>query len=181
MSDERPVLHVPKMGRTETIGISKAREIADNPEELSDAELEAKLTRVLERGIIVDRTTVDLPSDVYGEWVSDEAVEISRMQLMGFELDTKYAVDRATNADGTGVVAKIGDVVFMTCPRRVMDIIEKVKKNLYERANPKSGSQKEEKAFTELMDKQADLPVIDESVQSSVGEADILSALEGTK
>ena len=181
MSDERPVLHVPKMGGTETIGISKAREIADNPEDLTDAELEAKLTRVLERGIIVDRTTVDLPADVYGEWVSDEAVEISRMQLMGFELDTKYAVDRATNADGTGGVAKIGDVVFMTCPRRVMDIIEKVKKNLYERANPKSGSQKEEKDFAQSMAgiKETHLPVTDESVQSSVGEAEIIAALEG--
>ena len=181
MSDERPVLHVPKMGGTETIGISKAREIADNPEDLTDAELEAKLTRVLERGIIVDRTTVDLPPDVYGEWVSDEAVEISRMQLLGFEIDTKYAIDRSTNADGTGGIAKIGDVVFMTCPRRVMDIIEKVKKNLYERANPKSGSQKEEKAFKELMDAEGDLPVIDESVQSSVDEAGIIAALGGTK
>lgn len=181
MSEERPVLHIPKMGGTQTIGVEKAREIAHNAEELTDAELEARLTRVLERGIIVDRTTVDLPDDVYGEWVSDEAVEISRMQLMGFEIDTKYAIDRSTNSDGTEGIAKIGDVVFMTCPRRVMDIIEKVKKNLYDRANPRTGSQKEERDFKQSIStiKEAHLPVTEESVQSSVDETAIIAALEG--
>jgi len=180
MSEERKVLHVPKMGGTETIGLSKAKEIASNVKELTDAELEARVTRVLERGIIVDLTTVDLPTGVYGEWVSDEAAQISRMQLLGFEVDTKYATDRSTNSDGVGV-AKIGDVVFMTCPQRTKDVINKVRARIYERANPKAGSQKEEKDFKQLMGsvKEANLPVLDESVQSSVNEAEIIAALEG--
>lgn len=181
MSEERPVLHVPKMGGTETIGLSRAKEIASNVEELTDAELEARVTRVLERGIIVDRTTVDLPPEVYGEWVSDDAAEISRMQLLGFEVDTKYATDRSTNSDGVGV-AKIGDVIFMTCPQRTKDVINRVREKIYERANPKIGRQKEEKDFAQSMGsiKEAKLPVIDASVQSSVGEAEILAALEGS-
>ena len=44
MSEERPVLHVPKMGGTQTIGVTKAKEIAANVEDLSDAELEARLS-----------------------------------------------------------------------------------------------------------------------------------------
>ncbi|KKM85636.1 hypothetical protein LCGC14_1287030 [marine sediment metagenome] len=181
MSEERPVLHVPKMGGSQTISVSKAREIADNIEELTDAELDAKLSRVLERGIIVDRTTVDLPAGVHGEWVCDDDVEIARMQLMGFEIDGKYAVDRSSHADGTGATAKIGDIVFMTCPQRVKDTIEKVRKRMYDRANPKSGSQKEEKDFKQSMGniREARLPVTDESVQSSVNEAGIIAALEG--
>ena len=180
MSEEREVLHIPKMGGTENIGITKAREIAENIDELTDAELEARLTRVLERGIIIDRTTVDLPEGVYGEWVCDDDPEIVRMQLMGFEIDDKYAVKRSSHADGTGETAKIGDIVFMTCPQRVKDTIEKVRKRIYDKANPKKGSQKEEKDFRQLMEKETKLPVTDESVQSSVDEAAILAALEGT-
>ena len=183
MSEERPVLHVPKMGGTQTIGVTKAKEIAANVEDLSDAELEARLSRVLERGIIVDRTTVDLPSGVYGEWVCDDDSEIVRMQLMGFEIDKKYAVERSSHADGTGKTAKIGDIIFMTCPQRVKDTIEKVRKRIYDRANPKKGSQKEEKDFAQSMAgiKETHLPVTDESTQESVGEAEIIAALEGGK
>lgn len=179
MSEERPVVHIPKMGGTKRIGLNKAREIAENQEELTDAELEARLAKVLERGIIIDRTTIDMPDGVYGEWVSDEAAEISRMQLMGFELDTTIAKDRATHSDGAGEVSRIGDVVFMTCPRRVKDTIDKVKRQMYERANPKKGSQKEEKDYKQLMGRETSLPVTDESTMSEVGEEGIIAALEG--
>ena len=181
MSEERPVLHIPKMGGTQTIGVTKAKEIASNIDELTDAELEARLSRVLERGIIVDQTTVDLPAGVYGEWVCDEDKEIVRMQLMGFEIDNKYAVKRSSHSDGTGETAKIGDIVFMTCPQRIKDTIEKVRKRIYDRANPKSGSQKEERDFARSMAsiKETNLPVTDESVQSAAGEAEIIAALEG--
>jgi len=178
MSEERPVMHIPKVGGTETIGLNKAREIADNEEELSDAELEARLTKVLARGIIIDRTTIDMPDGVYGEWVSDEPAEISRMQLMGFELDTTIAKDRATHADGAGEVSKIGDVVFMTCPRRVIDTIEKVRKQMYDRANPKKGSQKEERDYKQRMGRETNLPVEEVSSMSEVNTEGIVEALQ---
>lgn len=181
MSEERPVLHIPKMGGTQTIGVTKAKEIASNIDELNDAELEARLSKVLERGIIIDRTTVDLPAGVYGEWVCSDDADIVRMQLMGFEIDKKYAVKRSSHADGTGETAQIGDIIFMTCPQRVKDTIDKVRKRIYDRANPRQGSQKEEKDFAQSMGniKEAKLPVTDESSQVAVGEAEIIAALEG--
>ena len=170
MSEERPVLNVPKMGGSETIGLIKAKEIADNKGELTDAELEAQVTRVLQRGLTIDRCTVDLPPGVYGEWVNQDPIEVARMQVLGFELDHEYAGDRASHADGTGV-AKIGDVVFMTCPQRVKDTINKVRAKLYEDANPKVGRQREEKQFAAQLDDA--LPVIDESTQHAVNAQEI--------
>lgn len=183
MSDERDVLSVPSMSNpkqgTSTIGIDKARELADNKEELSAAEKKSIIARVLERGIIIDRCTVDLPDGVYGEWVADDPVEVSRMQLLGFEKDTTYATDRSTNAGADGV-SKIGDVIFMTAPREVKEIIDAVRTEMYERANPVSAKQKEEKDFQRLAEKSG-LPVIDESDIASAREAEIRSALGATK
>lgn len=170
MSEEREVMHLPQMGGSQTIGITEAKEIADNQEELSEAELEARVTRVLERGIIIDRCTVTLPDGVYGEWVNQDPAEVARMEVMGFELDHKYAVNRASNADGTGI-AKIGDVVFMTCPQKVKDIIEKVRAKRYADANPKVGKQREEKGFESNVD--SVLPVIAESEVHSVNAEQI--------
>ncbi len=182
MSDERSVLHVPDMSSgkgTSTIGIEMARELAANKEEMTIADKKAIIARVLERGIIIDRATVDLPPGMYGEWVSEDPTEISRMQLLGFELDSKFAVDRATNANGTGV-AKIGDVVFMTAPMEVKEIIDAVRAEQYARANPTSDKQKEEKDFARQADK-AGLPVIDEGNVDSAREQQIRSALAATK
>ena len=100
---------------------------------------------------------------------------------MGFEIDDKYAVKRSSHTDGSGATAKIGDIIFMTCPQRVRETIEKVRKRIYDRANPKKGSQREEKDFAQSMAgiKETHLPVTDESVQTAAGEAEILAALEG--
>lgn len=181
MSEERSVLHVPAMkGKgTSTIGVEKAREMASNKEELTIAEKKAVIARVLERGIIIDRATVDLPDGLYGEWVSEDPTEISRMQLLGFELDKEHAVDRSTNSDGSGV-SKIGDVVFMTAPMEVKEIIDSVRSEMYHRANPTSSKQKEESDFARQADK-AGLPVIDEGDVSSAREDQIRNALEATK
>lgn len=89
-------------------------------------ELRAKLAAVLSRGVIQDRLKVDLPDDIYGEWCRNDPLEINRLKTLGFEIDTVYAPARAinTNADGAAV---IGDVIFMTCPRIVHDVIEEIR------------------------------------------------------
>jgi hypothetical protein len=178
MSEERPVLNVPKMGGTATIGVEKAREMAENKDELSEASRKSIIARVLERGIIIDRCTVDLPKHLYGEWVADDPVEVSRMQLLGFEKDTEYASDRSSNADGSGV-SKIGDVIYMIAPIEVKETIDMVRAEMYAKANPTSNKQKEEKDFQRLADKSG-LPVIDESDIASAREAEIRSALAAT-
>lgn len=182
MSDERGVLHVPDMSSgkgTSTIGVEEARRLADNKDEMSAAEKRATIARVLERGIIIDRATVDLPPHLHGEWVADDPVEISRMQLLGFEKDTEYARDRSTNAGADGV-SKIGDVIFMTAPMEVKEIIDSVRKEMYERANPTSAKQKEEKDFARQADR-AGLPVIDEGSVDAARESEIRNALGATK
>jgi len=182
MSDERDVLHVPDMSSgkgTATIGVERAREIADNKEDLSDADRKSIIARVLERGIIIDRATVDLPKHLYGEWVADDPVEISRMQLLGFEKDTQYATDRSSNADGSGV-SKIGDVIYMIAPIEVKEIIDAVRSEMYQRANPVKDKQKEEKDFQRQADKSG-LPVIAESDITTAREQEIRSALGATK
>lgn len=179
MSEERPVLNVPKMGGTSTIGIEKAREMAENQDELSAADRKAIIARVLERGIIIDRATVDLPDGVYGEWVSEDPVEVSRMQLLGFEVDKVHATDRSSNSDGSGV-SKIGDVIFMTAPMAVKEMVDAVRTEMYQKANPTSNKQKEEKDFARLADRSG-LPVIDESSVDAVKEQEIRSALGASK
>jgi hypothetical protein len=179
MSEERPVLNVPKMGGTATIGVEKAREMAENKDELSEASRKSIIARVLERGIIIDRCTVDLPKHLYGEWVADDPVEISRMQLLGFEKDTTYATDRSLNASGDGV-SKIGDIIYMTAPIEVKQTIDAVRAEMYARANPTSNKQKEEQDFQRNADK-ARLPVIQEGDVTPAREADIRSALGATK
>ena len=184
MSEERSVLSVPDMSDvlnkgTSTIGVEEARRLADNKEEMSVADKKAIIARVLERGIIIDRCTVDLPEHLYGEWVSDDPTEISRMMLLGFEKDSKYAVDRSTNARGDGV-AKIGDVIYMTAPVEVKEIIDAVRAEMYAKANPVSKKQKEEQDFQRNADRSG-LPVIDESSVDSAREQEIRSALGATK
>lgn len=181
MSEERNVLNVPKMSSegTSTIGVDKAREMAGNKDELDEASRKAIIARVLERGIIIDRATVDLPKGLYGEWVADDPVEVSRMQLLGFEKDTEFATDRSSHSDGSGV-SKIGDVIFMTAPIEVKETIDMVRAEMYARANPTSDKQKEEKDFQRLADKSG-LPVIDESDVSTARENEIRSALAATQ
>jgi hypothetical protein len=181
MSEERSVLHVPAMSGkgTATIGVEKARELADNQEELSAAEMKQRIARVLERGIIIDRATVQLPEGLYGEWVADDPVEISRMKLLGFVEDTEHAVDRATNSDGTGV-SKLGDVIFMTAPMAVKEMIDAVRTEMYEKANPVKDKQKEERDFQANADKSG-LPVISEGDISPAREQEIRNALGATK
>lgn len=166
MSDEREVLNVPKMGGSQVIGISEARNIAANQEELSEAEEEAKFARVLERGIVIDRAHVDLPDDVYGEWVANDDADVARMQVLGFKVDDSYAIDRSLNSDGVGSPI-IGDVIFMTCPQRTKTIIDRVRKKMYDRNNPKGSDQREERLFKS----ESELPVVGESsVASASGE-----------
>ena len=183
MSEERSVLSVPAMSNpkqgTSTIGVDEARRLADNKEELTDAERKSIIARVLERGIIIDRCTVDLPDGLYGEWVADDPVEISRMQLLGFEKDTKYATDRSLNASGDGV-SKIGDIIYMTAPIEVKETIDMVRAEMYAKANPTSNKQKEEQDFQRLADKSR-LPVIQEGDVTPAREADIRSALGATQ
>lgn len=105
-----------------------------NPPEVEEklkelAELK-RLVSVLGRGFTYDRLAVDLPADIHGEWVHES--EVSAMKVIGFELDKKYAVGQSTETRADGA-AKVLDVVFMTCPKRHHELIQKAKDIIKER------------------------------------------------
>jgi hypothetical protein len=115
------------------------------PSEKEIKEFQARVARVYERGLIVDRLHVDLPPDLHGEWFPNEPGEIARAELLGFNIDTEHAPKRKLNdkADGSAI---IGDVIFMVQPRWQRDIIEKKRAQIYYETHLKK-RQKEESDF----------------------------------
>ena len=149
------------------------------------ADIKARLAVVLERGIVNDRLFVALPPDVHGEWVPNNKEEIYRMEAMGFKIDLEYAKKRALHNDGTDA-SIVGDVIHMTCPRVVKEVIDEIRKEKFDAMhNPKKGKQKEEREFIEsatagLKDSHMHIDEEGSSV-SSASREQILAALEGGK
>jgi hypothetical protein len=125
--------------------------VTEHRKRLTKEEIRAKLVTVLERGITIDRLHVDLPPEVYGEWVANDAVEIYRMESLGFTVDTEFAKKRALHDNGTGERGIVGDAIFMTCPIEYKEVMEEIKRENYALANsPKAGRQKEERDFANI-------------------------------
>lgn len=163
--------------------MSKEREVVNvsgksNPfEGLSRDQIKAKLATVLERGLIADRLEVPLPPDVYGEWVTNDPLEIYRMESMGFQIDTEYAKQRKLH-DGGDSTSRVGDVIFMTCPKVVHEIMEEHRRDLYNRNNNPKRS-KEESDFKALADNN-DTPTIAKSKTDIVGAEQIKESIKST-
>lgn len=88
-------------------------------------EFKAKVAGVASRGFMIDRTSVPLPPDVYGEWVADDEVSIAQARALGFEIDKEYATKHKLHTNAAGE-AKIGDVVFMTIPRYQKEVLDEL-------------------------------------------------------
>lgn len=144
--------------------------------ELSRAERKARLVTILDRGYVNSRLIVELPDDMYGEWVVDDATEITRMQAMGFDIDTVYAPKRALHGSAENR-AKVGDVIFMTAPREVKEIIDELRAQKFQELNGKPNQtnrvQKEEREFAEG----AALPTMQESSASEVNATALKEAI----
>ena len=143
--------------------------------ELSRSEKKARIATILDRGMVGDRLNVNLPNDTYGEWVPRDNVEIYRMQSLGFEIDKEYARTRALHSDGTDGSSVVGDVIFMTCPKEVKELIEEIKRDNYDRVNAPKRS-KEEIDFEASLKKSNEVPVINSSM-SSVDKDEIKNQL----
>jgi len=153
------------------------------------AEKKARIARVLERGYIVDRLTVDIPGDLHGEWVAIDQVE--RWEALGFWVDKDYAFKRQLHPDGTGDAkagpSRVGDVIFMTCTQEDHEIMEEVKKELYIKrhgspAERKRLMQTEEREYKDLVEKSiGDLAVVDEGKELAIGKEGIEEGIEATK
>lgn len=141
----------------------------------------ARIAQVLDRGMTNARLTVNLPPDVYGEWCPNDPVEIERYRVMGFEIDTKYALHRATH--GGGDLPIVGDVIFMVAPIEVKELMDEVRTDQYKR---KHGDPKKDQRTNQLEGRphganELNTPgvkVIDESDTAIVSNAEIAAALK---
>lgn len=124
---------------------STAKTISQVPTAVEVKEYEARIARVMERGLIVDRFHVDLPDDMHGEWHPYDTVEQARLETMGFRLDTQYAPTRKLHDKGDGI-SVIGDVAYYVQPKWMYNIIETKRKEQYYNNHLKK-RQKEEKDF----------------------------------
>ena len=180
MSTEREVT-IPSGGTT-----TMSEAIAQDPEELKKirADKKTRFARILERGMVADRLAVELPGNLYGEWVANDKSEIYRMQLLGFKIDDTYAVDRALHDKGDGQ-SVVGDTVFMVCAREDREIMEEIRREKYQALNGKPGTvtkaQGEEKEFTGSTKTLGIGPVVEESTSRQVRKADLEAALAQTQ
>lgn len=93
-------------------------------------EARKRVAHVYDRARTVDRLHVQLPPGVHGEWVSRDPVAIHAKEMLGFEIDTKYAINRKLNDVGDGT-AVVGDVVFMICPQVLKDAMDEEQARRY--------------------------------------------------
>ena len=141
------------------------------------ASRKARIATLLERGMISDRLTVELPPDLHGEWARNDPLEIQRLRTLGFEVDTHYAPARALHNDGTGS-AVVGDVVFMTTSRENKELIDEIRHDQFIASNSPRKA-KEEKDFEELVQKGTggQIPAFTDSKQRVARKAEISAAL----
>lgn len=159
--------------------------IEDRIKAAERGELKSLLASILDRGIIEDRLHVDLPSDVYGEWVRRDPLEVARMKALGFQIDNKYASQRAIHEDGTDANI-VGDVIFMTCDMLRHEIIEEIRHEqklaVHMKKRTKSGDKnKEERDLEEITEKEygkLGVKAVTESREHRANFEDIRDALK---
>lgn len=143
--------------KTEVIVQGLDPKVAERIEKAERGELKAKLAAILDRGIVQDRLTVELPDDVHGEWVRNDPLEIRRLETLGFRVDDEYAKKRAIHSDGSSS-AIVGDVIHMICPKEVKEVIDEIRvdRMIREHKGRKKGDRlvhKEEEQFQEDVDR----------------------------
>jgi len=145
-------------------------------------ERRARLAQVLDRGVVQDHLHVDLPPHLVGQWVRNDPMEIHRMQLLGFEINTDYVPRTQLNNDGTGRVI-VGDVVHMITSRENKEDIDFVMDRHAQRISGLTkdarNEQKEEKDFSKLTRKDTDgvVPVFNEGTARQANRDELANAL----
>lgn len=124
-----------------------------------------QVAEIYERGLVGDRLHVELPKELVGQWVPNDPQSIYRMEALGYVIDNKFATKRRLHDKGDGA-AYVGDVVHMIAPRQIRDVVEKIKRERYDRIHGKPGRQKEERDF------EANQQTIASSGISTINESD---------
>src|SRR6266550_106434 len=181
MSEERDVTKVSISGKVTTEKLTAEQKLE------SYKEKRARIARVLERGYVVDRATVDnLPPEYHGEWVPDDPMEIERKKALGFWIDREYAPKRSLHGQADEAdKARIGDCIFMICHKEDKQLIDEIRYEQYVRTHGspedlKRLKQQEERDFIKLSES-IGLPVVDESAESSARKEELIAALTRDK
>ena len=176
MGAEREVIKVPAAAIANR-GVS----IQDELMKMEPHERVARLVSVMDRGMTGERLKVDLPNDIYGEWVPNDKMEIYRMESMGFRVDEEYAMKNALHNDGTGKPI-IGDVIFMTTPKLIREAqVEATRRKYIEtHGDPKDKKRlhSEEKAFLSSLKTAGGVPAVNVGSEEAVGTQEIVDSLK---
>lgn len=143
-------------------------------------ELKGRLAAVLDRARTTQRMHVKLPPELYGEWVKNDPIEIAEKQQLGFEIDKQYAINRGFNATGAEGESVVADVIFMTAPRQVKDVLNQIEQERIRDRHEKRGNMhKEERDFANLTrnDTGGEIPTVVESSESDL-TIDMLRSLQ---
>jgi len=146
------------------------------------AEAKPKIVDILDRGMVVDRLKVDLPSDLHGEWVPNDKLEIARYEALGFVIDTAYAPSRSLHSDGTGK-AIVGDTIHMICHKSVRETIDKIRQRNFDAAHGIKAKQAEESEYLKTaapLIADGIVPMAD-SKAHAINDRDIAAVLNETK
>lgn len=161
----------------------KQRSIEEMERDLAEAKakrlkLKGVISQALDRGMVAQRVHVDLPPEVYGEWVRNDPFEIDRLKGIGFKIDDKYAVDRALHGDAAGNPV-VGDVIFMTCPKEVKEVIDEIRADHARDKHGPRKKQQEEQNFEALTRKDTGgvVPVDIRSSATQIGKHEIAAAI----
>lgn len=181
MSEQRTVTTA--SGAERKITVEDARAAALEAKKLR-ADKKARIARVLERGYIVDRLAIELPANLYGEWVPFDQIE--RWEALGFQVDKDFAHKRQLHPDGSGNkesgTARVGDVIFMTQPMEDHEIMEEVRQEMFVRTHGSPNqkerlAQQEEREFEGIVEDQIGLSVIDEGKERQARKDQITEAI----
>lgn len=146
-------------------------------------EKKARLARILDRGMVADRLSVELPHDKHGEWIPNDKAEIYRMQALGFWVDKEYATKRALHDQGDGA-SVVGDAIFMVCEKENKEILDEIRRENYEAINGRPGavrgSQREEKDAAANI-RRIGMPIVEESRERQARKADLVAALSANQ
>lgn len=136
MSD-RPIDHNLTTETNKTIDSEK--------HDITPEDFKKRLASVLDRGFTVDRLTVNVPPDQWGEWIPNDDASLARADLLGFTPAPHLIANQKINDNGTQRQG-VGDVIFMTQPMWMHQMIEKKRREDYAR-NHLQTKQREEKDF----------------------------------
>lgn len=130
----------------------------------------ARLVSILDRGVVHDRLHVEVPPNKHVEWVRNTPLDVDAMKVLGFSIDTEFAVKRNIHSDGTSANV-VGDVIAMVCDKEVKEDIDWARAERLKRVhNPRAG--KAEREFQASVD-----PEIQPSTNSSLRSVTLNEAL----